>query len=159
MPAKFSLGSAEPFSNISLSFIGKLFTLISATLFISIAVLEVTKRNSLFYLSLGAFAILSLGSLILDKLVIDQGLALIVSVITPVYAILSSRWDRKTDKLILTFLQAIVKNIIGILIMVALLNGNEFLTKVEVFRGVILTYSVPILFIALFVVKGHIKVI
>lgn len=157
MPAKFSLGSAAAFSNISLSFIGKLFTLVSAVLFISIAVLELTKRTSLFYLSLGIFTVLSLGSLILDKILINQGLALLVSVVTPVYAILSSSWGREKDKLILTFLQAVAKNIIGILIMVALLNGNEFLTKVEVFRGVILTYSVPILFIALFVIKGHIK--
>ena len=77
-----------------------------------------------------------------------QIFTLIIAAVTPALAVVTI--SRKTAmsflQLTLRYLQAIGITFTGVVIIVGLLNGNAFLTGVEIFRGVKLVYVLPILF-------------
>lgn len=154
MPGLFHLGKAEPFEEINIPTWSYLFTLLAAVLFISLAVLSILKRTWLFYLSVLGLGAVSLLYLVTDKMMLIQGLALLVSLATPVYAILPMNEKRG---ILRSYGRGILISIIGIAIVVGILNGNEFLTKVDMFRGVILVYVFPIAFMFIYSIWGNIK--
>jgi hypothetical protein len=156
MPGMFHLGKAEHFEPISVPLWSKAFALLAAVLFVSIAVLEILNKKRLFYLSIGGLGIISLVALILQKRELLQGFALLVALVTPVMAIVPVKGKEK-QHLLLSYGRAILLSIAGIAIIVALLNGNEYLVKVDAFRGVKLIYIFPIAFMFIYAVWGNIK--
>lgn len=156
MPSFFTLGEAQVFEKINIPKWSYLFTLISATLFVAIAALSVFSHV---WLTLAAFAglgLISLAAIVTDKLILLQGLALLVSVVAPIFAILPFNEKRN---LFISYGRAIGITAIGICIVLGLLNGNEFLVKIEMFRGVILVYALPIAFMFLYSIWDNIKAI
>lgn len=154
MPRIFHLGKAEPFEKISIPGWSYIFTLLAAVLFISTAILSILHKKWLFYLSVIGLGAISLLYLFTDRMVFVQGLALLSALAAPVYAITPVRENRG---IIRSYGRAIVISVVGILTVIGLLNGNEFLTKVAVFRGVILVYIFPIAFMFVYAIWGNIK--
>lgn len=112
-------------------------------------------KNRLLQFAAAAFmAVLVIAYFLLDRLVFLQIFALIIAVITPIYAVLSASGSRKLDGRIrsisLQYLKAAGISVIGIIIMIGLLNGNKFLNGFEQFRGVKLVYVVPLIFVTVY---------
>lgn len=154
MPSLFHLGKAETFDQVHIPKWSTMFTLLAATLFVSLAALTVFKNKWLFLLSLAGLGVISLGYLVLDKTLLVQGLALLVAIVTPVFAILPLNDKRN---MLLSYGRAILISIAGIAIVVGLLNGNEYLVGVELFRGVKLIYVFPIAFMFIYAIWGTIR--
>ncbi|RUL53200.1 DUF5693 family protein [Lysinibacillus antri] len=157
MPNQFVLGSPKLFDKVVVPswvtglvlLAGVLFTYLAAGIF---------KNNKLRLL--GALGMLAIAAayFILNRLVFLQGFALIIAVITPIYAVITSaNGSTKIGKIALEYLKAVGISLIGIVIIIGLLNGNGFITGFETFRGVKLVYVIPIagvLVYAAFVIKS-----
>ncbi|PWW31251.1 O-antigen/teichoic acid export membrane protein [Cytobacillus oceanisediminis] len=160
MPTVFHAGKAEVFEDINVPVWSYIFAFASAILFISLAALEVFKNRILFILAFLGMLALSLGYAVLGKTLILQGIALIVAIVTPVYALLPLRDIKSFKDILISYGRAILISASGIMIIVALLNGTEYLIKVEAFRGVKLIYIFPIFFMFMFamwiLIKGEI---
>lgn len=82
---------------------------------------------------------------LLDRLLFIQAFALIIAVLTPIYAVMSTaKGSRKIRNILVQYVKAVAISAVGIAIVVGLLNGNPFLTGIEAFRGVKLVYVIPI---------------
>lgn len=98
--------------------------------------------------------------LITDYSLLLKVFAWLIAVLTAVCAVLISADSRanlwkpaeKRTAVWLSFLQALGITVIGILLIIGLLNGNAFITGVELFRGVKLLHIVPplLVFLVLF---------
>ena len=155
MPGLFHLGKAVPFEDIHVPTWSYLFTLLAAVLFVSIAVLQILQKKWLFYLSIAGLGLVSLGYLLLQKVLFIQGLALLVAIITPVLAIIPIKGREKVN-ILLSYGKAIGITLLGIAIVVGLLNGNEYLVMVDVFKGVKLIYIFPIAFMFIYAIWKNI---
>lgn len=157
MPRLYESGSASPFSTIQIPLWVTLGLLISSILFVYLAVSHLLSSRMAIAGS-GLVAVLALGYIFTHKLIILQFLALGIAVITPIFSAIPSQQYLMERKSILgQYLKAVGISIIGILLVVGLLNGNEFLTGIEVFRGVKLVYVVPILYMTFYVFWGQIR--
>jgi hypothetical protein len=157
MPKLFHAGDAQVFQPISVPAWSYVSTIIAAALFVSIAVLDIFRNRLLFFASIAFMLLLGAAYLVLDKALLIQGMALLVALITPIYALLPVKVREGYSGILKSYGRAILFSFIGILIMTALLNGNEYLVKVESFRGVKLIYIVPILFVLFYAVMHAIK--
>ena len=151
MPGLFHLGKAVPFEDIHIPTWSYLFTLLAAVLFVSIAVLQILQKKWLFYLSIAGLGLVSLAYLLLQEVLLIQGLALLVAIITPVLAIIPVKGREKVN-ILLSYGKAIGITLLGIAIVVGLLNGNEYLVMVDVFKGVKLIYIFPIAFMFIYAI-------
>ena len=156
MPSLFHAGKAQLFEKISVPTWSYFFAFVAAIAFVSLAALSVFRNRLLFLLALVGMLGISLGYGVLGKTLLIQGAALIVAVITPVFAILPlSDHTKSLKQILMSYLRAAGISAIGIAIVVALLNGNEYLVKVEAFRGVKLIYVFPILFMFLYAIRSQ----
>ncbi|KMY52474.1 hypothetical protein AC625_22320 [Peribacillus loiseleuriae] len=158
MPSLFVAGEAKPFDDISVSKWLVAVVLLSGVIFTALAAMEIMNKK------IGALAAIFMGLvavfyLLTSKLVFLQVFALIIAVITPIFAVLFKRERSGFKGITIHYLQAVAISIIGIIIVLGLLNGNEFLTKMEVFKGVKLVYIVPILFVTVYAFWGQILTI
>ena len=146
IPNSFQLGNPEPFNSINISTwqtiiilaAGVLFTYLAAGIFRN---KWVQTAGAIFMMLLALFYLLS------ERLLLLQAFTLIISIITPVFAILYAFKKNRSSKISdisLQYLWAILISLIGIIIVTGLLNGNAFITGFEVFRGVKLVYILPI---------------
>ncbi|WP_234402415.1 DUF5693 family protein [Oceanobacillus damuensis] len=151
MPDHFKAGIPDPFDQISIPVWVTAVVLLAAIIFTYLAA-SVT-RNPKLQLAAALFMVLLAGAyVLLDRIVLLQAFALIIAVITPIYAVLSSAsGSTKLGEITLSYLKAVGISIIGIIIVIGLLNGNGFITGVQGFRGVIMVYIVPIVFVSLVV--------
>lgn len=156
MPSMFHLGKAEPFEDIQIPTWSYIFTLLGAIAFISLAVLSILKNQWLFYLSVAGLGAVSLLYLVTDKMMLVQGLALLVALAAPVFAILPLN---EKNGILRSYIRGILISFAGIALVIGLLNGNEYVTKVDFFRGVILVYVFPIAFMFLFAIWRNMKVL
>ncbi len=155
MPSLFHPGKAQLFEKISVPTWSYFSAFVAAIAFVSLAALSVLQNRLLFLLALVGMLGISLGYGVLGKTLLVQGAALIVAVITPVFAILPLSDTKSLKQILMTYLRAAGISAIGIAIVVALLNGNEYLVKVEAFRGVKLIYVFPILFMFLYAIRSQ----
>jgi hypothetical protein len=157
MPAIYESGKASPFSTIQIPFWVTLGLLISSVIFVYLAVTHLLSSKLAFAAS-GLTAILGFGYIITNKLLILQLLALGIAVITPIFAAIPNQHYLLEKKSVIgQYLKAVGISIIGILLVIGLLNGNEFLTGIEVFRGVKLVYVLPILYMTFYAFWGQIR--
>ncbi|OZU88510.1 hypothetical protein CIL03_12060 [Virgibacillus indicus] len=146
MPEHFNPGPPEPFNTFSIPVWMTAIVLAAGTLFTYLA--AGVMRNKKLQLAASVFMlILTIAYFLLNKLLILQAFALIIAVITPIYAVLSTAKleTNKISKITFQFLKAIGISFAGIIIVVGILNGNAFITGFEIFRGVKLVYAIPIL--------------
>lgn len=156
-PSQFALGEPVTYDKVNVPSWAVLVAALAGVLFIFLAG-EMWGNRILQGLGALFMLVLACGYFVLDKLVFIQGFALIVAVVTPIYAIVrSARGSTNIGKILLQYVKAIGISAVGIWIVVAILNGNGFITGVEGFRGVKLVYIVPIvgaLIFALLIYSG-----
>lgn len=154
MPVHYKAGKAQVFDPISVPFWSQLSALMAAVFFISIAVQAIFSRRALFYASLAGTFLIAAAAFLLKAQILLQGLALLVAVITPIFAVIPIK-NRKG--IFLPYGRAALISFAGIIIITSLLNGNAYLVKIEAFRGVKLTYIVPILFVLIYALLRDLK--
>ncbi|KAB2336747.1 polysaccharide biosynthesis protein [Cytobacillus depressus] len=157
MPSIFHPGKAEMFNKITIPAWSYVAAFAAAIFFVSLAALSVFGNRILFLLAFVGMLALALGYAVLHKTLLVQGTALLVAIIAPVFAILPVSENKGMKHIIVAYIRAALISAMGIAIVVALLNGNEYLVKVEAFRGVKLIYVFPILFMFLYAIRTQIK--
>lgn len=142
IPAPFAKINIPIWIQMALFAAGILFTGLSSTLL---------RRKKWVFISTTLMTVLAIAYLLTQKLFLLQGFALIIAILAPTYAVLSTMGNTNSMKDIsVQYMKAIGITFIGIWMVVGLLNGNSFITGFEVFRGVKLVYAIPIIFVFLF---------
>lgn len=146
MPQQFSTGIAEPFERIDINLYVTLSLLIAGILFIYLAI-SLWNNRKLSLLSTLVLCLLALVYFVTENLVFLQAIALVIAIITPIYAVLSTYkiQSNRLIEIVIQYLKALGISLIGIMITTGLLNGNSFITGFEIFRGVKLVYLTPLL--------------
>ncbi|WP_425609165.1 DUF5693 family protein [Ureibacillus aquaedulcis] len=150
MPAHFILGAPEHFEKISVPAWVTALVLLAGMIFMYL-ICELIKVNKLRILAVLFMALLTVAYFVLNKVLFLQAFALIIAVLTPIYAVIkSAKGSTRIRDIFVQYVKAIGISLIGIYIVIGLLNGNGFVTGYEVFRGVKLVYVIPIAGIVLF---------
>ena len=155
-PSNFTLAKATAFEQMDIPTWSYYAAMIAAASFIALAAAYVFNLKWLTILGFVGMLGLMGGFILLDRLLIVQLIALIVAVVAPIFAVLPLPKVTSIKQMLLTYGRAIGITSIGILIVVALLNGNEFLMKIEEFRGVKLVYIIPMVFVFFYASYKHI---
>lgn len=151
MPSHFTLGEPKQFEDISIPAWVTATVLLAGILF-TYLMSELLKVNKLRIAVTILMALIAVAYFVFNRILFLQGFALIIAVLTPIYAVIkSANGSRQISRILLQYLKALVISFIGIFIVIGLLNGNGFLTGYEIFRGVKLVYIIPILGLLLFV--------
>lgn len=156
MPSHFLHGNAQAFSKIeAMNWIQPLL-LFTATLF-SYGLLNCLNFNKLRIAAI--FVLIAVGAswIITGYLLLLKLFAWLIAVLTVACAVLISAYSRisqpeKESTVWIPFLQATAVTITGIMLIIGLLNGNAFITGVELFRGIKLLHLIPplLVFLGLF---------
>ena len=155
MPAKYSLGEPKLFEKVQVPAWALGLLLIASVLFVYIAS-EILMVKWLRYAAVGFVALLGAAYILLNKIIFLQAVALCIAVIAPSYAVIkTAKGTTKISGLLVQYVKAAAITIVGIALVVSLLNGNMFITKYEVFRGVIFVYALPIFALFLHAVVKH----
>lgn len=150
MPSHFTLGAPKQFEKISVPSWVTVLVLLAGMIFIYL-ISELIKVKVLRILAVAFMALLAVAYFGLDRVLFLQAFALIVAVLTPIYAVIkSANGSTRISKILVQYVKGIAISLIGIFIVIGLLNGNGFVTGYEVFRGVKLVYVIPILGIVLY---------
>lgn len=156
MPTLFHLGKAAPFEQINVPIWSQVSTLLAAILFVSMGVLKIVQRKWMLFISIAGLGAVSLAYLVLQNNLLIQGIALLVALITPVLAIIPTK-GKENRGIIPSYMNSVLISFVGIAIVIALLNGNEYLVKISEFRGVKLIYVFPIAFMFIYAIWGSVK--
>ncbi|ASN04114.1 DUF5693 family protein [Virgibacillus necropolis] len=151
MPNQFIPGAPEPFKEIYTPLWIKAAVLLAGILFTYLSAGIIDNKKIRLASSVFMF-LLALSFFLLHSLVVLKAFALIIAIITPIYAVISSSEGTTTIKTItFRYFKTIGISFVGIAIVISLLNGNAFITGFELFRGVKLVYVTPILFLAFYI--------
>lgn len=114
---------------------------------------ELLKNNKLRIAATIFMGLIAIAYFVLNRILFLQAFALIIAVITPIYAVIkSANGSLKIRDIFVKYVKAISISFVGIAIVIGLLNGNGFITGYEVFKGVKLVYIIPIMAVLLYVV-------
>lgn len=150
MPTHFTLGAPKHFEKISVPSWVTALVLLGGIIFMYL-ISELIKVNKLRILAVLFMALLAVAYFILNRVLFLQAFALIIAVLTPIYAVIkSANGSTRIRDIFVQYIKGIAISLIGIYIVIGLLNGNGFVTGHEVFRGVKLVYVIPIAGIVLF---------
>ncbi|MFD1451571.1 DUF5693 family protein [Oceanobacillus sojae] len=150
MPAHFIHGDARPFQTVdSANWIQPL--LLFAGVLFSYGLLSLLPFKIIRIAVVSLLFITGAAWLITDYLLLLKLFAWLIAVLTAVCAVLISANSRanlwksaeKGATVWLSFLQALGITVIGIMLIIGLLNGNEFISGVELFRGIKLLHIIP----------------
>ncbi|WP_010648279.1 DUF5693 family protein [Oceanobacillus massiliensis] len=159
LPDSFHSGTPNPFKQINTPLWIEI-TLVIAGVMFSFLASSILKNRWLRISAVFFMCLLALSYFLLQKLLLLQAFALIIAVITPIFAVLSTGaiGTDRISKITIQYIKAVFISFLGIFIVIGLLNGNAFITGFEIFRGVKLVYILPILFVAgyLFIKPGTI---
>ncbi|MGG3999929.1 DUF5693 family protein [Anoxybacillus kestanbolensis] len=144
MPSHYTLGKSEPFAPIERSSIATIGFVIGATAFVFLAVRSLVSPM-MASLAAGGTLILSVAGTVLAIDLALKAVALLVAIITPIYAAKPSSVQEGWRGTFMAYGRAIAISFVGISWIVTMLYGNEYIAYVgEGFRGVKLVYVVPI---------------
>jgi len=150
MPPHFTLGTPKLFEKVAIPAWVTALVLLAGILFMYL-MSEMIQVKLLRILATAFMALLALAYFALDRILFLQAFALIIAVLTPIYAVIqSANGSTRILAILRQYIKAIAISLVGISIVIGLLNGNGFITGFEVFRGVKLVYIIPILGIVLF---------
>lgn len=150
MPEHFTLGTPKLFEKISVPGWVTALVVLAGILF-SYLMTDRFKNQKIRLVLPVLLILLALAYFVLNKVLFLQAFALIIAVLTPIYAVVkSAHGSTRIAEILVQYIKAIAISLIGILIVIGLLNGNGFVTGFETFRGVKLVYVIPIAGIALF---------
>lgn len=158
VPSSFDLGQSKTFEKISVPSWSTALIFLAGILF-TYMMFSWLRCHWLRIVATGGMALLAAAYFLLDRLVFIQTFALLIAVLTPIYAVMSTATgSRNLGKIFIQYAKAVGISVLGIAIVVGLLNGNHFITGIEVFRGVKLVYIVPIAGVILLVIMQIYKI-
>lgn len=157
MPDSFVRGESRSFETYSVPLWQTAMALLGAIVFLTLAAQYVFKNNRLTLLALIGSALAAAVYLVTGQSMVLKAFALAVAVTAPIWAVLLKKEPEKKWYLIRSYAQALGIAAIGIWLIIVLLNGNQYLLGIDLFRGVSLIYIIPIAFIAIYAVWGNIR--
>ena len=157
MPSHYTLGKSEPFAPIERSSIATIGFVIGATAFVFLAVRSLVSPM-MASLAAGGTLILSVAGTVLAIDLALKAVALLVAIITPIYAAKPSSVQEGWRGTFMAYGRAIAISFVGISWIVTMLYGNEYMAYVgEGFRGVKLVYVVPLVAMVVLVLPWMIR--
>lgn len=157
MPSHYTLGKSEPFAPIERSSIATIGFVIGATAFVFLAVRSLVSPM-MASLAAGGALILGMAGTVLAIDLALKVLALLVAIITPIYAAKPSSVQEGWRGTFMAYGRAIAISFVGISWIVTMLYGNEYMAYVgEGFRGVKLVYVVPLVAMVVLVLPWIIR--
>lgn len=150
MPANYKSGTAKLFDVVTVPAWVTALVLLAGIIYVYV-VSELVKWQPLRLAATLFMVVLAIAYFALDRVLFLQAFALIISVITPIYAVIkSAHGSTRIRDIAWQYVKAVAISLIGIAIIIGLLNGNGFITGFEKFRGVKLVYIIPILGILIY---------
>ncbi|MCX8002888.1 MAG: DUF5693 family protein [Anoxybacillus mongoliensis] len=157
MPSHYTLGKSEPFAPIERSPIATIGFIVGATAFIFLAIRSLASPM-LASLAAGGTLVLSIAGTVLAIDLALKAVALLVAIITPIYAAKPSSVREGWRGTFMAYGRAIAISFVGISWIVTMLYGNEYMAYVgEGFRGVKLVYVVPLVAMVVLVLPSIIQ--
>ncbi|WP_142827169.1 DUF5693 family protein [Planococcus soli] len=157
LPASFVRGDSRTFDTYSVPLWQTAMALLGAIAFLTLAAQSVFKNKWLTLAALIGSALAAILYLATAQSMILKAFALAVAITAPIWAVLLKKEPEKKWYLLRSYAQALAISAIGIWLIVVLLNGNQYLLGIDLFRGVSLIYIVPIAFVAIYAIFGNIK--
>lgn len=157
MPSHYTLGKSEPFAPVERSSMATIGLIVGTTAFLFLAVRSLVSPLWAFVTAGGAFALSVAGAFLAIDLA-WKALALLVAIVTPVYAAKPSSVQEGWRGTFMAYGRAIAISFVGISWIVTMLYGNEYMAYVgEGFRGVKLVYVVPLVAMVVLVLPWIIR--
>lgn len=154
MHASYQLGAPAAFDKIDVPSWATALILLAGIIY-TYVMFGLLKCNPLRILATLVMLLLAVAYFLLDRLLFIQSFALIIAVLTPIYAVVhTAKGSNSLVKITVQYMKAVAISAIGMAIVVGLLNGNGFVTGFEQFRGVKLVYIIPIAGVSLFVLMS-----
>lgn len=157
LPASFVRGESRTFDAYSVPLWQTAMALLGVIAFLTLAAQYVFNNKRLTLVALVGSTLGSILYLVTEQSMILKAFALAVAITAPIWAVLLKKEPQKKWYLLRSYAQALTVAVIGIWLIVVLLNGNQYLLGIDLFRGVSLIYIVPIAFVAIYAVFGNIK--
>ncbi|TWT07010.1 hypothetical protein FQV26_04140 [Planococcus sp. CPCC 101016] len=157
LPDSFVRGESRTFESYSVPLWQTIVALLGSIAFLTLAAQSVFKNKKLTLAALIGSTVFALIYLVTGQSMVLKAFGLAIAITTPIWAVLLKKQPEKKWYLIRSYVQALGISAIGIWLIVVLLNGNQYLLGIDLFRGVSLIYIVPIAFITLYAVWGNIK--
>ncbi|MDQ0428358.1 hypothetical protein QOZ98_001184 [Planomicrobium stackebrandtii] len=157
LPASFVRGDSRTFDTYSVPLWQTAMALLGAIAFLTLAAQSVFKNKWLTLAALVGSALAAILYLVTAQSMILKAFALAIAITAPIWAVLLKKEPEKKWYLLRSYAQALAISAIGIWLIVVLLNGNQYLLGIDLFRGVSLIYIVPIAFVAIYAIFGNIK--
>lgn len=157
LPASFVRGESRTFESYSVPLWQTAMALLGTIAFLTLAAQSVFKHKWLTLAALVGTSLAALLYLVTAQSLILKALALAVAITAPIWAVLLKKEPEKKWYLLRSYAQALAISGIGIWLIIVLLNGNQYLLGIDLFRGVTLIYIIPIAFIAIYAVWGNIR--
>ena len=157
MPSHYTPGKSEPFAPVERSSMATIGLIVGTTAFLFLAIRSLVSPLWAFVAAGGAFALSVAGAFLAINLA-WKALALLVAIVTPVYAAKPSSVQEGWRGTMMAYIRAIVLSFVGISWIVTMLYGNEYIAYVgEGFRGVKLVYVVPIVAMVALVLPSFVQ--
>jgi hypothetical protein len=156
MPGIFHLGTPKTFKHMDISLWQILAAIMGSIAFAMLAALTVINKK-MAYLAFAGMTLVGLAYAVTGSSMFLKALALAVAIITPVFACLSFKKINGMKGVFLQYGKAALISVIGIWLIVTILVGNQYLVKIDAFRGVKLIYIAPIIFMIGYALWGNIK--
>lgn len=154
MPKQFVLGEVKPFEHYSVSLLNYIIAFIALISFMMIATEKIFNQRILTYLVGAGLAVISMAYLLLKITIVLKAFALLIAIVTPIFAVLAVSTNTN-QSIFRKYISAALISFIGITIIIALLNGNDYLVGINSFKGVKLVYIAPIIFMCLYALYGN----
>lgn len=154
MPSHYVAGNSKTFKQIDRALWELALILVACVAFLGLAVLEVTRNKWLTYAMMAGISLIAVVHLATGMSLLAKGIALAVAVSGPVFAVIPKRQVSDNKGILSQYGLAALISLCTVWIIVSLLNGNQFLVKIEDFKGVKLLYIIPIVFMVVYAVWG-----
>ena len=154
MPDSYQLGAPSTFDKVDVPAWSKALILLAGVIF-TYVMFGILKCNPLRIAAAAFMLLLAAAYFLLDRILFIQAFALIIAVLTPIYSVMSTaKGSNNIGKIAVQYVKAVAISLVGIVIVIALLNGNGFMTGFEAFRGVKLVYIIPIAGVTVLVIMS-----
>lgn len=155
MANKYEVGISQSYDIINPPKWMTITAFIGVAAFMALAAMMVSDKIAL--LTFGGMLLVAAGYIVTSATLFLQAAALAVSIVAATWAAISGEYINSKRDMLLKFLKGAGIALIGSWFVIALLNGNLFIVKIEEFRGVKLLFIMPIFLTALHVIRDHIK--
>ncbi len=129
--------------------------LIGVAAFIALAALMVSEKIAL--LTFAGMLVVAAGYIVTGSTMFLQAASLAVSIVAATWAAISGEYINSKKDMVFKFIKGAFLALIGAWFVMSLLYGNQFLVKIEEFRGVKLLFILPIVLTFLHVIRDHVK--